>query len=254
MQQGSVLEDGRHGPCLCKHLQGKAQNSEQMGEQGVCGGMAALPEPTSICGMSNRQRRVQPYPAQELPVAHQWKSGTGKMWKFCWGEMDPVMNQVQYHMRMMHCQLTTQWMWTRKHAWFTIKRVQTVWPRVDCINKNGSHRWKASSWQWYTFSTKAKLKNSEEPNPMEVSEFCITAKWHLSQYLQYLGWPMHLPSHHLPCAHHLCGEYSMKTLSLNHHKSAQYKWFLVLMGIPSMLTIWWIFGLGEWNKGYLVQT
>ena len=49
MQQGSALEDGRHGPC--HHLQGQAQNSEQMGEQGVCGGVASLPEPTSICGM-----------------------------------------------------------------------------------------------------------------------------------------------------------------------------------------------------------
>ena len=53
-QQGSVLEDGRHGPCLCHYLQGQVQNSEQMGEQGVCSGMAALPEPTSICGTSHR--------------------------------------------------------------------------------------------------------------------------------------------------------------------------------------------------------
>ena len=36
---------------------------------------------------------------------------------------------------------------------------------------------------------------------MEVSECCIMAKLHPSEYLQYLGWPMHLPSHHFMHAH-----------------------------------------------------
>ena len=85
MQQGSILEDGRHGPCPCHCLQGQAQNSGQMGQQGVCGGMAALPKPTSICGMSHRQWNVQPYPAQKLPVAHELQSGTVGKWKLCEG-------------------------------------------------------------------------------------------------------------------------------------------------------------------------
>ena len=32
------------------HLQGLTQNPEQVGEQEVCGGVAALSQPTSICG------------------------------------------------------------------------------------------------------------------------------------------------------------------------------------------------------------
>ena len=50
-----------------------------MGEQGVCGGTAVLPKPTSICGTAHRWGRVQPYPTQKLPVAHQQQSGTGKI-------------------------------------------------------------------------------------------------------------------------------------------------------------------------------
>ena len=48
----------------------QAQNSEQMGEQGVQGGMAALSEPTSVCIMSHRGK-AQLYPAPKLPVSHQ---------------------------------------------------------------------------------------------------------------------------------------------------------------------------------------
>ena len=70
MHQGSVFEDEGHGPCPCHHLQGQPQTSEQIGEQGVCGGMATLPKPTSVWGMSHRWGRVQPYHAQKLPVAH----------------------------------------------------------------------------------------------------------------------------------------------------------------------------------------
>ena len=50
----------------CRH---KIQS--RWGEQSVCGGMAALFKLTSICGMSHRQGRVQLYPTQKLPVAHQ---------------------------------------------------------------------------------------------------------------------------------------------------------------------------------------
>ena len=41
-----------------------------MGEQGVCGGVVALSKLTSICGMSHRWERMQPYPTLKLPVAH----------------------------------------------------------------------------------------------------------------------------------------------------------------------------------------
>ena len=58
MQQESVFEEGGHGPCPCHCLQGQAQNSEEMGEQGVCGGRALLPKPTSVCGISHRQTRA----------------------------------------------------------------------------------------------------------------------------------------------------------------------------------------------------
>ena len=71
MQQGSVLEDGKHSPC---HLQRQAQDSEQMGEQGVCDGMVALSKPTSICSTSHR-RGVKLYPAEKIPVANQQQSG-----------------------------------------------------------------------------------------------------------------------------------------------------------------------------------
>ena len=68
MEQGSILEDGRHGPGLCHHLQGPTQNPEQVGKQGVCGWAAAL----SIYGMSHRWGRAQPYPTSKflLPISH----------------------------------------------------------------------------------------------------------------------------------------------------------------------------------------
>ena len=79
LQQGSVLEDGGHSPYPCHCLQGQAQNSEQMGEQGVCGGMAVLPKPASACGTSHRWGRAQTHHAQKLPVAHQLQLGTRRM-------------------------------------------------------------------------------------------------------------------------------------------------------------------------------
>ena len=48
-------------------------------ENRECGGMAALPKSISVCGMSHRLGRVQAYPAQKLPVAHQQQSETGRM-------------------------------------------------------------------------------------------------------------------------------------------------------------------------------
>ena len=69
-QQKEVQCHKQASLCLCYGLQGQAQNSEQMGEQGVCGGMAALPEPTSVCGTSHRWGRVQPHPTQKPPVAN----------------------------------------------------------------------------------------------------------------------------------------------------------------------------------------
>ena len=54
MEQDSVLQDGRHGPGLYRHLQGPTQNPEQVREQGVCHGVAAISILTSIFGMSHR--------------------------------------------------------------------------------------------------------------------------------------------------------------------------------------------------------
>ena len=71
MEQGSVLEDGRHGPGPCHHRQGLTQNPEQVGKQIVCGEVAVLSKPTSICGTSHRPGKVQPYPTLKLSVAHQ---------------------------------------------------------------------------------------------------------------------------------------------------------------------------------------
>ena len=71
--------------------------------------------------------------------------------------------------------------------------------------------------------------------------------------LQYLGWPMYLPSHHFMCAHGPQGEYSVRTLYSNHCKSAQ---------LTCNSWHWWeyhpcwlcggFFRWGEWTKGYLV--
>ena len=71
MEQDSFLKDGRHSPSQCHYLQGQAQNPEQVGEQGVCGGMAALSKFTSICGTSHRWGKVQLYPIPKLPVVYQ---------------------------------------------------------------------------------------------------------------------------------------------------------------------------------------
>ena len=35
---------------------------------------------------------------------------------------------------------------------------------------------------------------------------------------------MHLPSHHLMCAHHVIREHHVKTLYLNHNRSSQHKY------------------------------
>ena len=45
--------------------------------------MYALSKPTSICGTSHRQVRVQPYPTQKLPLAHLQQPGTGRRCKCC---------------------------------------------------------------------------------------------------------------------------------------------------------------------------
>ena len=128
----------------------------------------------------------------------------------------------------------------------------TGWPRIDWIDKSWFHRWRPPSRWWHTCSTKVKLKKNEEPTPMEILEFCTMAQSHPSWCLPYVSWPVHLPAHHVMPLHCICGEYSMKTLYSNHHRSARHKQFLELMGIPSMLTLWWIFGQWEWTKGYLV--
>ena len=109
MQQGSVLEHGRHGPCpSCQHLHRQAQNSDQMGEQGVCSGMATLHKPISICGMSHRWGEGTAVPCTEITCCPSTTIWNRRKVKTLWREMDPVMNKLQYHTRMMHCQLTTQ--------------------------------------------------------------------------------------------------------------------------------------------------
>ena len=55
-------------------------------------------------------------------------------------------------------------------------------------------------------------------------------------------------------AHYLFGEYSVKTLYLSHHKSAQHKRFLALMGIPPMLTLWKTFGQGGMDQRIFGQS
>ena len=56
---------------LCHHLQGPTQNPEQVGEQGVCGGVAALSKPTSVCGMSPRWEGHAAIPYIKISVTHQ---------------------------------------------------------------------------------------------------------------------------------------------------------------------------------------
>ena len=62
------------------------------------------------------------------------------------------------------------------------------------------------------------------------------------------GWPVHLPTHHVMPVQHFHGEHSVKTLYLNHHRSARHKWFLALKGTPLMLSLWWIIGWGSGPK------
>ena len=116
--------------------------------------------------------------------------------KTLWAEMDPMMNQLKCHIKMMHCQLATQlnvdWKACLIHHHNSVNCLTQGW-------QNRSHRWRAPSWQGWTCSTKVKLKKNQEPSPMEVSEFCITAEWHPFWCLQYLGWPMHL--HIILCMH-----------------------------------------------------
>ena len=130
--------------------------------------------------------------------------------------------------------------------------MQTSWPRTDQVDQPRLHRWRVPTWQWCACSTKAKLKKNEKPTPIEVPEFCCMAKWHPSLYLQYVSWPVYLPAHCVMPVHSFHGEYGMKTPFLNHHRSAGHKWSLALVEVPSMLTLWWIFGWGKWTKGYLV--
>ena len=68
MQQGGVLEAGRHSPFKCWD-QYKIQS--RWGEHGVCGRIVALPKPASLCGTPHRLGGAQPYHTQKLPVAHQ---------------------------------------------------------------------------------------------------------------------------------------------------------------------------------------
>ena len=107
-QQGSILEDRRHGPYPCYCLQGQAQNSKQMGKQVACGGMATLPETTSICGVFNRGDEGTAITWTEITCFPSTTIWNRRKVKILWGEMDPVKNQLQYHMRMMHSQLTAQ--------------------------------------------------------------------------------------------------------------------------------------------------
>ena len=87
------------------------------------------------------------------------------------------MDQLQYHIRMMQHWLTAWLKVTQKACFFTIRTPLTIWPRVNQVDQHWPHGWWAPSWQWCTYSTKAKLTNNEEPPPMEVLEICITAKW-----------------------------------------------------------------------------
>ena len=201
--------------------------------------MAALPEPTSICDTSHRWGRVQCYPVQKLPVAHQQQSGTRGRWKFCEGR-DPVTIQLQYHMRVVHCQ-PTAWLKVDWKACLIHYQNSTnpltqgqlgqpaQTPQMEGSKLTIMHLFhQGEAWEQWRM------------NPHGVLEFCITVKWHPSQCFQYFGFPMHLLLYHLMHGHGLHGEYSVRTLYSNHHKSVQHTQFLALMGLPSMSTVWMI--------------
>ena len=87
---------------------------------------------------------------------------------------------------------------------------------------------------------------------MEVSEFCIMAKWHPSQCLQYLDWPMHLPSHHPMHAHCFHGELQCEDTLFKLQQIFPTETIPGIDGdtihVDSVLDFW----VGEWTKGYLV--
>ena len=87
---------------------------------------------------------------------------------------------------------------------------------------------------------------------VEVLEFCIIGRCHPAQHPGCVGWSVHLSPFQIMPVHQFCGKYSVSTLYLYHPISAMYHSLLALRGIPSMRFLWWIFGQGDWIKGYLV--
>ena len=92
-----------------------------------------------------------------------------------------------------------------------------------------------------------------EPTSMVILQFCTISRYQPTQHPGCLGWSVHLPPPDIMLVHDFCGKYSVNTLYLYHPISAKCHLLLALRGIPSMLSLWWIFGWGEWTKDYLVQ-
>ena len=85
------------------------------------------------------------------------------------GEMDTVVHWLQYHMRVMCCQLTGQlrvnWRVFLIHLQNSTKH--STWGLL------GQTVLKALNRQWHTSSTKAKLKSDEEPTTISGWTFSL---------------------------------------------------------------------------------
>ena len=237
---GSVFEDGGLGPFLCHHFQGQTQNSEQVGEQGVCGGMAALPKPTIVYGMSHRQGRIQPHPKHKLPVAHQQQLGTGRMWKFCWGRW-------------------TQW-YTNYYATWELcisSQLESMPNSLSPFDPGLTSMDPTDEGLQADNDTPAPLRQSlrmMSNQPLyRYQNFTLQLDdIHPSAFNIWVGLCICL--HIITCVHiAFFREYHVKTIYLSHNRSAQHKQFLTLMRIPSISVLWWILdggsGLNDvWSK------
>ena len=227
---------------VCVHcLQGLTQNPGKVGEQGVCSGVAVLSKLTSICGTSHRQGRTQLYPTLKFPVTYQPITWSRMNVKMLWREM-VVMNPLQYHMQRIHYWSTSWPKADQKAHQLTAKAAWTGWPRTNWVDHPRLFRWRAPSCCWCACSTRVKLNKNKKPAPIEVLKFLQHGKWHPSLYPQHVGWPVHLPAHCVMPAHSFCGEYSVKTLYSNHHRSARHKQFFGIsednISVDSMVDFW----------------
>ena len=158
------------------------------------------------------------------------------------------MSPLQCHMQRMHYQPTGQpkvdWKASLTHCQSSVNCLVQNW-----VGWSAQTLWmKGFRLVIHACSTKVKLMKNEEPTPNWGTRILQHGKMTSLPVPLICGLACAFSTPCVMPVHSFHGEYSVKTLCLNHHRSARHKWFLALWANHQCWLCGGILDGGSWPK------